>query len=117
MYTQLVCMTQLRLDDPTDGSKIGVDFQKIYEQIVGLSESKKELIASENPCSKTPQAVVAEVRSFLKQNLPAMFEDSEVDVIKEPLIDDYCNVIEIACSVRDSAQDDQMEEADSEDYD
>ena len=70
MFVQLVCMTQLKLDDPTDGTPIGVDFQSIFSQIMDLSESKKELILSENPCSKTPHAVVTEVRSFLKKNLP-----------------------------------------------
>lgn len=64
-------MTQLRLDDPTDGSSIAVDFQQIYQKIVGLSSERKELIASENPAQKTPQAITAEVRSFLKKNMPA----------------------------------------------
>ena len=43
-FTQLVCMTQLKLDDPTDGSTIGLDFQQIYKDITALSEERKELI-------------------------------------------------------------------------
>ena len=66
---QLVCMTQLKLEDPTDGSKIGVDFERIFKKITGISPDRKTLIASENPASKTPTEVVAEVRSFLKKNL------------------------------------------------
>lgn len=99
-FTQLVCMTQLKLDDPTDGSHIGVDFQKIYEQIVSLTDGRKELIQSENPASKTPTEIVAEVRAFLKNNVPEKFGEADVTVIDEPFSDDYFNVVEVACAIR-----------------
>ena len=45
LFTQLVVMTQMRLDDPTDGSSISVDFKAIFDAIVlGLQEDKKERI-------------------------------------------------------------------------
>ena len=34
-----------------------------------------------------------------------MFDDSEVDVINEPLEDDYMNVIEVVCAIRDTPDD------------
>ena len=106
-FTQLVVMTQMRLEDPNDGSSIGVDFQAIFDQVVGLSEDKRERIASEHPAAKTNTAIVGEVRAFLRKNLPAMFEGEEgqetnVEVMKGPLTDDFLNVIEIACSVRNN---------------
>ena len=64
------------------------------------------MIASENPAQKTPQAITAEVRSFLKKNLPAQFSeesDMTVEVLPEPFSDDYFNLVEVACAIKDTS--------------
>lgn len=71
---------------------------------MGLADDKKERIASEDPATKTNSAIVSEVRGILRRNLPQLFsqndEELTVEVTNEPFIDDFMNVMEIACSVR-----------------
>ena len=75
LFTQLVVMTQMRLNDPTDGSSIGVDFKAIFDAIVlGLQEDKKERISTVHYASKTNSAIVSEVRATLRKKLPEFFE-------------------------------------------
>lgn len=76
-YMQLVVMTQLRLEDPTDGSAIGVDFQKIFNQVMSLSEGQKELIVSESTATKSNSAAVSEVRAILRRHLEFLFTSEE----------------------------------------
>ena len=108
-FTQLVVMTQMRLEDPTDGSSIGVDFKAIFDNITGLPEDKRDRISAEHYASKTNTAIVGEVRAFLRKNMPAMFkaeniEETTVEVLHEPLIDDFLNVIEIPCVIRNDKE-------------
>lgn len=115
-FTQLVVMTQMRLEDPTDGSSIGVDFKAIFDAILGLSADKKERIAAEHHASKTNSAIVSEVRGFLRKNLPSMFESKKVsvEVLDEPLIDDFMNVIEVMCAVRRDEETNELEQAEAQ---
>ena len=80
-------MTQMKLQDPTDGSSIGVDFQEIFNKIISIPEDKKERIASEDPASRTNSAIVSEVRGFLRKNLPELFkqndEELKIDITKD----------------------------------
>ena len=108
-FTQLVVMTQMKLDDPTDGSAIGVDFQAIYEKITGMDDGKKERIASEDPASKTNSAIVSEVRALLRRKLPLIYSEEDganIEVMKDPLTDDFMNVIEVASSIKEAESDD-----------
>ena len=62
--------------------------------------------------SKTNSAIVSEVRATLRKKLPEIFEKQmagdakeeeekiAVEVLPEPLIDDFLNVMEIACTVK-----------------
>ena len=42
-----------------------------------------------------------EVRTFLRNNMPEKIGDTTVAVIDGPFTDDYFNVIEVACAIRD----------------
>ena len=76
LFTQLIVMTQLRLEEPTDGSAIGVDFKALFDSIVlGLAKSEyaDRIVSGGHFASKTNSAIVSEVRACLRKNLPALF--------------------------------------------
>lgn len=73
---------------------------KIHENIQSIEVHHRELLVNKEPASKSNPMAVMQARKIIKNNLPKIVK-SEVEVLKDPLSDDFMNLVEVAASLPD----------------
>ena len=97
-------MVRAQVESSDAANQNHINFDKVYKALSDIPVQRSELIIAEDPASKTNKQAIQEVRSILKHNLPDMFgSGSTVEVVDQPLVDDFMNLIEVACSVKPSS--------------
>lgn len=78
--------------------KLDLDTEGIHKKILDLEVHQREQLLNKEPASKTNPQAVMQARKVVKQHLKALVFH-EVEVLKDPLSDDFMNLVEVAASV------------------
>jgi len=63
-----------------------------------LDQSMREYLLNKDPATKSTPLLVQQARAIVKKHLPVITGIDDLEVVKDPLSDDFMNLVEVACS-------------------
>lgn len=78
-----------------------LDLNKLYERIINIDKSQRELIISSDIATKSNQLLVKQARAIVRRRIPEITGRDDFEMLQDSLSDDLMNLIEIACSSPD----------------